>query len=300
MRHKLSLFAMVLTCLAVVAAPVKKKISSLEKGQEAVEYGQWDKALEYFNTALTETPDYAYAAYAGMASVKISQEKPQEAIDLMNKAFDKMGENVDQEYRAWCCAEMATAYTDTKDHKTALKYMEQACELHPEEPHYATERSVLLYVLKDRDNASAVAQHALDLGAEGEDAERAQIVIDACQERAKSAEYAAVVEDRVTNESDDATFPEFPGGRTAMRQFIQDNLNYPEEVVMNDITGTVIVECTFDAEGKMTAAKVTQELSPECDKEALRVCQAMPQFSPATYNGKPVESSMLIPIKFNP
>ncbi len=296
MKHILSFLVMTLACLVAMAAPVKKT-SSLEKGQDAMKNQQWETAIKYLNAALDETPDYAYAAYASLASVKISQEQPQEAIELMEKAFDNMNETVDETYRAWCCGEMATAYTDTHDLKSALKYMEYACEFQPNDPHYATERAVLLYTLKDRDNANKVAQQALDLGAEGEDAERAQVVIDACKMRAENKTITVV--ERDLEQTDDAAIPEFPGGREAMKQFIHDNLRYPKKAAKKGITGTVVVECNFDLEGKMIASQVVQELSPECDEEALRVCQAMPQFTPGMYNGKPVWSRLLIQVKFN-
>jgi protein TonB len=50
--------------------------------------------------------------------------------------------------------------------------------------------------------------------------------------------------------------------------------------------------------GKVTGIKITQPLSPECDREALRVLQQMPDWQPGIQNDKPCRTKVSIPIVF--
>ena len=92
--------------------------------------------------------------------------------------------------------------------------------------------------------------------------------------------------------------PEFPRGMEEMYKFLSDNLVYPKEAKENGIQGTVIVEFVIDTSGKVSNAKVIVPLYPECDKEALRVIQEMPNWKPAKHQGKPVAIYYNLPIRF--
>lgn len=92
--------------------------------------------------------------------------------------------------------------------------------------------------------------------------------------------------------------PEFPGGVTALNEFIAKHIRYPEEAMERGIQGRVIVQFVIDEQGKVTNAEVVRSVSPELDKEALRIAGIMPKWNPGTRRGKPVKMKWSWPITF--
>ena len=81
---------------------------------------------------------------------------------------------------------------------------------------------------------------------------------------------------------------------------VQTNLKYPEEAKLKNVEGMVLVSFVVDKSGKLRDAKVIQALSPECDKEALRVVSSIPNWTPGMLSGNAVHVRMNIPIQFRP
>ena len=95
---------------------------------------------------------------------------------------------------------------------------------------------------------------------------------------------------------------EFPGGITAMKQYVKTNLTRPESVISGKIGGHSYAQFTIEKDGTITDLKIFRGLTdcPECDKEALRVIRSMPKWKPAKVNGKVVRSFFPLPIAFKP
>ena len=53
-----------------------------------------------------------------------------------------------------------------------------------------------------------------------------------------------------------------------------------------------------EKDGNISGIKVTQSLSPECDREVVRVLRMMPQWKPGIQNDKPCRTKVCIPIVF--
>ena len=92
--------------------------------------------------------------------------------------------------------------------------------------------------------------------------------------------------------------PSFPGGMTALMEFIGNNLKYPKDAEKNKIEGRVLVQFIVEADGKITSAKVLRALYPSIDAEALRVVNAMPKWTPGYQKGKPVRVQFTLPLSF--
>lgn len=92
--------------------------------------------------------------------------------------------------------------------------------------------------------------------------------------------------------------PEFPGGEAALYKWLSENVVYPAEAKKDGVEGRVIVEFKITANGSIENARVLRSLHPALDKEALRVVNAMPQWSPGRMNGKPVKVTYMLPITF--
>lgn len=92
--------------------------------------------------------------------------------------------------------------------------------------------------------------------------------------------------------------PEFPGGDTALRQFIMGTVKYPVDAQKAGIQGKVYVSFVVSADGYVANAKIAKSVSPLLDKEALRVVNSMPVWKPGYQRGKAVNVSFTIPINF--
>ena len=92
--------------------------------------------------------------------------------------------------------------------------------------------------------------------------------------------------------------PVFPGGDEALKAFITENVNYPEEAKKKGITGKVFVSFVIDKEGKVVMAKIAKGVDPSLDKEALRVVNSMPAWEPGKHKGELVKVKFTMPIQF--
>ncbi len=94
-----------------------------------------------------------------------------------------------------------------------------------------------------------------------------------------------------------AQLPEYPGGMVAFMKWLTANLKYPKTGNNND--GRVVVQFIVKKDGAVDELKIVRSLSPQCDREVLRVLKMMPRWKPGTENGNPVATQMVIPINFH-
>jgi len=92
--------------------------------------------------------------------------------------------------------------------------------------------------------------------------------------------------------------PEYRGGMVAMQKYLAHNLHYPKMAEKAKIQGTVMVQFIISKTGKVESAKVLRGIGLECDKEALRVVRAMPDWKPGHDHGKAVPVIFTLPIKY--
>jgi len=92
--------------------------------------------------------------------------------------------------------------------------------------------------------------------------------------------------------------PKFPGGETALRQFIANNIIYPELAKDNGIQGKVYVTFVVTKDGSVANAEIARGVDPLLDKEALRIVNTLPAWSPGYQRGKPVNVKYTVPINF--
>lgn len=92
--------------------------------------------------------------------------------------------------------------------------------------------------------------------------------------------------------------PEFPGGVEAMYKFIQENIEYPQLALENNISGKVYVTFVVEEDGSITNPKVLRDIGGGCGQEALRVVKMMPKWKPGKQQGKVVRVQFNLPVKF--
>ena len=92
--------------------------------------------------------------------------------------------------------------------------------------------------------------------------------------------------------------PEFPGGSEALRNYLIENLRYPEQAKKDGVEGRVVVLFTVTEDGSILNVEVSQGIGSGCDEEAIRVVKAMPKWKPAIKDGKPAAGQYALPISF--
>lgn len=85
------------------------------------------------------------------------------------------------------------------------------------------------------------------------------------------------------------------GGEMGLRQFIKDNLPYPTN---QSIEGQVYIAFTVDTLGCVKHISIKKGLTKETDQEAIRIVKML-TYVPGTFEGKPQEMAMVIPIRFS-
>ncbi len=93
--------------------------------------------------------------------------------------------------------------------------------------------------------------------------------------------------------------PSFQGkGQDGFREWIQQNLRYPEIAAENGISGRVFVRFVVEPDGSVSNVEVVRGVDPALDAEAVRVVKSSPKWSPGKQRGKPVRVAYTFPIVF--
>lgn len=93
---------------------------------------------------------------------------------------------------------------------------------------------------------------------------------------------------------------EYPGGMSAMREYLKNNMMYPMSAKEAGIQGKCYLRFIVNTDGSISDVRVLRGVAdcPECDKEATRVVKNMPNWKPGRMNGKDVKMYFTLPISF--
>ena len=92
--------------------------------------------------------------------------------------------------------------------------------------------------------------------------------------------------------------PIYLGGHEALMKYIQQNIKYPKEAQEQGKQGRVIVQFVVEKDGSITDAKIVRSVDPQLDAEALRIVNAMPNWTPGKQRGEPVRTRFTLPVTF--
>ena len=94
--------------------------------------------------------------------------------------------------------------------------------------------------------------------------------------------------DKVYEEVDQ--MPEFPGGQSALKKYLSDNIKYPALAVEYGKQGTAIIQFVVNADGSISDVEVARSAGDSSlDKEAIRVVKSMPKWNPGKRYGQNVK-----------
>ena len=92
--------------------------------------------------------------------------------------------------------------------------------------------------------------------------------------------------------------PSFPGGPSALMQFLSSNIKYPVVAEENGVQGRVVCTFVVERDGSITDVRVIKSVDPSLDKEAVRVVKSMPKWIPGKQNGSAVRVKYTVPVTF--
>lgn len=90
--------------------------------------------------------------------------------------------------------------------------------------------------------------------------------------------------------------PTYPGGDSALKQFISEHIVYPEEAAKEGVEGKVYVKFYIQPDGSLVDHQVARSVDNRLDEEALRVVRLLDKFEPAP--GQKLNIPYTIPIEF--
>ncbi len=104
------------------------------------------------------------------------------------------------------------------------------------------------------------------------------------------------VESRTQKAIGEGEVAEFPGGQKAFMEYLGKNIQYPKNVKES---GTVYIKFIVDENGKCSNFQEVKGFNDDCSTAAIEALKKMPNWKPATKDGKKVSSELTVPIKFD-
>ena len=93
--------------------------------------------------------------------------------------------------------------------------------------------------------------------------------------------------------------PKFQGGdANTFAAWVSKHLDYPEIAKENGVSGRVMVQFTVNPNGTVSDVKVLRGVDPSLDKEAVRVIQSSPKWTPGKQRDRAVKVTYLFPVIF--
>ncbi len=109
------------------------------------------------------------------------------------------------------------------------------------------------------------------------------------EEEEEEGEIFVIVEDMPTFQGRDHEY---------FREWIADNLRYPQRAAEAGIQGRVIVQFVVEPDGRISNVDVVRGVDRSLDEEAVRVIESSPTWSPGRQRGEPVRVRFTFPINF--
>lgn len=73
--------------------------------------------------------------------------------------------------------------------------------------------------------------------------------------------------------------PQFPGGGTALKEYLKKAINYPEKCIKTNVEGRTIVNFVVDKKGKIKNVEIFKSSGNKLlDNEAIRIIKKMPRW----------------------
>jgi TonB family protein len=92
--------------------------------------------------------------------------------------------------------------------------------------------------------------------------------------------------------------PRFNGGLEGFKEFILEGINYPEAASQNNEEAQIYLNFTIDKQGNVIKARIIKAGKEYFNEEVMRVISLSPRWIPGKKDGKIIDVSITIPIRF--
>ena len=92
--------------------------------------------------------------------------------------------------------------------------------------------------------------------------------------------------------------PLFPGGDAALMKYLDTHISYPPKAAKDSIQGRVVLQFVVEKDGSVGEVKVVRSVNEDLDKEAIRVVNSLPKFTPGCLKGQVVRVWYTLPVRF--
>ena len=89
------------------------------------------------------------------------------------------------------------------------------------------------------------------------------------------------------------------GGRKAFKQYLESNLQYPEQALKNEVEGKVTIQFSIGMTGQLTDFRVIRGIGYGCDDEVIRLIKAGPKWHPTKRNEEPIKDRVRVRMRFS-
>jgi TonB family protein len=105
-------------------------------------------------------------------------------------------------------------------------------------------------------------------------------------------------------QGDDLEFPfmemaEPKGGRTAFKDYLTEQMQYPYQALDNKVEGGVTIQFTVLPTGQLVDFKIVDGLGYGCDEEVIRLVKEGPSWAPTRLGDQPVKEDVRIRLMFD-
>ena len=92
--------------------------------------------------------------------------------------------------------------------------------------------------------------------------------------------------------------PRIKKGRTLISDYILSQVEYPDLARVYGVEGMAIVKFEIDRFGQLKSYEFLKSAHPLLDASITKTIKALPKMDPAFEDGKPIDSSVVLPIRF--
>lgn len=90
----------------------------------------------------------------------------------------------------------------------------------------------------------------------------------------------------------------YPGGDSALYQYIYSHVILPDEVLREGLSGLVVVSFVVNADSTLSEIEIKKTYHPGSGEAVAKVFSDMPKWAPAIVNGQAISSTKYVPVKF--
>jgi TonB family protein len=87
-------------------------------------------------------------------------------------------------------------------------------------------------------------------------------------------------------------------GYRRFKQYLEDNLRYPQEAITKKIEGRVRVEFTVETDGTLSNFKVLKSIGGGCDEELIRLIKEGPKWIPSKKDAISIQDKARVELRF--